>query len=96
MEIAIAAVIAAVGVGYAVNLAARLRKEFPELAEKKAPRQNRRAKRLEQIRAGEPAYVAPSLEDPIAAEIADQGIDAIAGPERPGARSHVEGVSARR
>jgi len=49
---------------------AKLRKEFPELAEKKPTRQNRREKRLEQIRAAEPTYVAPTLDDLIAAETA--------------------------
>ncbi len=80
MPIAIAVIIAAVGIGYAMSRVAKLRKEFPELAEKRKPtRQSRREKRLEQIRAAEPAYVAPTLDELIAAEIADEGIGDIAG-----------------
>ena len=35
MPIAIAVIIAAVGIGYAMSRVAKLRKEFPELAEKR-------------------------------------------------------------
>ena len=79
MSIVIAVAIAAVGIGYAMSRLAKLRKEFPELADKKEPRKSRRDKRLEQIRGAEPEYVAPSLDDLIAEEIADEGIDTIEG-----------------
>ncbi len=74
-------VLAGIGVGYAMSRASKLRKEFPELAEKKPPRMSKREKRLEQIRASEPEFVPPSIEDLVAAEIAEQKIDEIDGAE---------------
>lgn len=75
----IAILIAAVGVGWAMSKASKLRKEFPELAERKQPRKSKRQRRLEQIRASEPEFTPPSIEDLVAAEISDAGIDQVEG-----------------
>jgi hypothetical protein len=83
VTIAFAILIAAIGIGYAMSRVARIRKELPEFAEKEAKpkRQSKREKRLEQIRAAEPEYVPPSIDDLIAEEIADLGVDKIPGGE---------------
>ena len=83
MTVALAVLIAAVGIGYALSRVARIRKELPELAEaeKKPKRKSKREKRLEQIRAEEPEYVPPSIDDLIAAEIAETGVKDIPGGE---------------
>ena len=83
MSIAIAAIIAAIGIGYAMSRIAKMRRELPDFAEKEAKpkRQSKREKRLEQIRAAEPVYVPPSIEDLVAAEIADTHVDEIPGGE---------------
>jgi hypothetical protein len=83
VEIAIAVLIAAVGIGIAMSRLTKVRKEFPELAEKaeKPKRMTKRQKRLEQIRAAEPEYVPPSIDDLIAEEIADLGIARVAGAD---------------
>ena len=53
--VAFAIIIAAVGVGYAMNRASRIRKQLSEIADIETPkRQSKRQKRLEQIRAAEP------------------------------------------
>ena len=79
MPLAIAIVIAAIGIGYAMSRVVKIRKDLPELAEGKPNRLSKREKRLEQIRAPEPEYVAPSIDDLVAAEIAEAGLDDIAG-----------------
>lgn len=81
MALAIAVLIAAVAIGYAMSRVAKIRKELPEIAEKqKRPkRKSKRQKRLEQIRAAEPEYVPPTIEDLVAEEIADLGVDEIPG-----------------
>ena len=75
----IAIIIAAAGIGYAMSRVSKVRKEFPDLAAKRPPRVSKRQKRLEQIRAHEPEYTPPSLEDLIAADIKEAGIDTIPG-----------------
>jgi len=79
LAVVIAILLAAFGVGWAMSRASKLRKEFPELADKKPPRVSKRQKRLEQIRAAEPEFTPPSIEDLIAEEIKDAGIDRIEG-----------------
>ena len=83
MTIAIAIIIAAIGIGYTMSRMSKIRKEMPELAEtaKKPPRVSKRQKRLEQIRAAEPEYIPPSIDDLVAEEIAEIGIDRIPGAE---------------
>lgn len=83
MRIAIAIIIAAIGIGYAMSRMSKIRKEMPELAEtaKKPPRVSKRQKRLEQIRAAEPEYIPPSIDDLVAEDIAEIGIDRIPGAE---------------
>lgn len=83
MALAIAILLAATGIGYAISRLAKVRKEMPEFAEraKKPPRQSKQQKRLEQIRAAEPKYVPPSIDDLVAEEIADIGIDKVPGAE---------------
>ena len=79
--VAIAILIAAVGIGYAMSRASKVRKELTEFAVEKPKRQSKRQKRLEQIRAAEPDYVAPSIDDLVAEEIIDTGADQIPGGE---------------
>lgn len=86
MSLGIAILIAAVGIGYALSRVAKLRKELSDIAEiadkvEKPRRKSRREKRLEQIRAAEPEYVPPSIEDLVAEEIEDLGVDRIPGGE---------------
>lgn len=83
MPLAIAILIAAVGIGYAMSRVAKVRKELADIAEvePRPKRQSRREKRLEQIRAAEPEYVPPSIDDLVAAEVADTGVDRIPGGE---------------
>ena len=83
MPLAFAVVIAAIGIGYAMSRVMKLRNQMAELTEveKKPKRQSKREKRLEQIRAGEPVYVPPSIDDLIAEEIAETGVDRIRGGE---------------
>jgi hypothetical protein len=83
LSIALAVIIAAIGIGYAMSRITKMRRELPEFAEKEAKpkRQSKREKRLEQIRAAEPVYVAPSIDDLVAAEIADTHVDEIPGGE---------------
>ena len=80
-SLAIAILIAAIGVGFAMSLVAKVRKEMAELteAEPKPKRQSRSKKRLEQIRAAEPEYVAPSIDDLIVEEVTETGVDRIPG-----------------
>lgn len=79
VAVVIAIVLAGIGVGYAMNRASSVRKELADVAEQKPPRQSKRQRRLEQIRAAEPEFTPPSIEDLIDAEIADAGIDQIQG-----------------
>ncbi len=83
MAIALAIIFAAVGIGYAMSRMSKIRKELPELAAKakKPPRMSKRQKRLEQIRAAEPEYIPPSIDDLVAEEISEIGIDRIPGAE---------------
>ena len=80
-SLAIAILIAAIGVGFAMSRVAKVRKEMAELteAEPKPKRQSRSKKRLEQIRAAEPEYVAPSIDDLIIEEVTETGVDRIPG-----------------
>ena len=81
--VALAILIAAIGIGFAMSRVSKIRKELPEFAEKQAKpkRQSKREKRLEQIRANEPEWVPPTIEDLIAEEIAETGVDRIPGGE---------------
>lgn len=82
--IALAMLIAAVGVGFAMSRISKIRKEMPpEMAERmqKPKRMSKREKRLQQIRADEPEYVPPTIDDLVAAEIAETGVDRIPGGE---------------
>lgn len=83
MAIVLAVLIAAFGVGFAMSRVSKIRKELPELAERaqKPKRQSKREKRLEAIRAAEPEWEAPSIEDLVAAEIEETGVDRIPGGE---------------
>jgi hypothetical protein len=81
VALALAVLIAAIGIGYAMSRIMKIRKELPEFAEEKPKRQSKREKRLEQIRSAEPEYTPPSIEDLVAAEIADEGLDDVPGGE---------------
>jgi hypothetical protein len=83
IAIVLAVVIAAFGVGFAMSRVSKIRKELPELAEqsRKPKRQSKREKRLEAIRAAEPEWEPPSIEDLVAAEIEETGVDRIPGGE---------------
>ena len=82
VTIAIAILIAAAGIGYAMSKASKVRKELTEFADIEKPkRMNKREKRLAQIRAAEPEYVAPSIDDLVSEEIIETGADQIPGGE---------------
>ena len=82
VTVAIAILLAAAGIGYAMSKASKIRKELNEFADVEKPKRlSKREKRLEQIRAGEPEYVPPTIDDLVSEEIVEIGADQIPGGE---------------
>jgi len=82
VTVAIAILIAVAGIGYAMSKASKVRKELNEFADVEKPKRlSKREKRLEQIRAGEPEYVPPTIDDLVSEEVVEIGADQIPGGE---------------
>ena len=80
VTVAIAILAAAVGIGYAMSRASKVRKELNEFADVEKPKRlSKREKRLAQIRAAEPEYIAPTIDDLVTEEIVATGADQIPG-----------------